>query len=144
MEAILFIGIQASGKSSFYKENFSDSHIRINLDMLKTRQREKILIKACIEAKQQFVIDNTNPGVKDRQYYFDLLKHSDFTIKGYYFSSKIKDSLLRNKNRSNCIPETGILSCYNRLELPQFSEGFEELYYVELYKSGFSVTIFED
>ena len=35
--------------------------------MLKTRHRESILIAACIEAKQPFVIDNTNPTPKERE-----------------------------------------------------------------------------
>lgn len=61
MEAILFIGIQASGKTTFYKERFFKTHIRVNLDMLKTRHRESLLLKACIEMKQPFVVDNTNP-----------------------------------------------------------------------------------
>ena len=36
MEAILFIGIPGSGKSSFYKEQFYGIHLRINRDMIKT------------------------------------------------------------------------------------------------------------
>ena len=56
MNMILFIGIQATGKSEFYKRNFYKTHIRINLDMLKTRHRERILIGACLTAKQPFVI----------------------------------------------------------------------------------------
>ena len=39
MEIIILMGIQASGKSTFYRQKFADSHIRINLDMLKTRHR---------------------------------------------------------------------------------------------------------
>jgi len=42
MELIIFIGIQATGKSEFYKRRFYNTHIRINLDMLKTRNKEKI------------------------------------------------------------------------------------------------------
>lgn len=30
MEAVLLIGVQATGKSSFYKERFFNTHIRIN------------------------------------------------------------------------------------------------------------------
>lgn len=33
MEAVLFIGMQASGKSTFYRERFFSSHVRINLDI---------------------------------------------------------------------------------------------------------------
>ncbi len=60
MESILFIGIQATGKSTFFREQFFATHVRINLDMLKTHNRERILLAACLEAKQPFVIDNTN------------------------------------------------------------------------------------
>jgi hypothetical protein len=58
MEAIIFIGIQGLGKSSFYRERFFNTHIRINLDMLKTRRREQLLLQACLNAKQPFVVDN--------------------------------------------------------------------------------------
>jgi tRNA uridine 5-carbamoylmethylation protein Kti12 len=38
---VLFSGIPGSGKSTFYKEIFYDTHVRVNLDMLKTRNREE-------------------------------------------------------------------------------------------------------
>jgi predicted kinase len=50
MEAILFTGIPASGKSTFYKERFFATHVRINLDMLKTRKREILILQACLAA----------------------------------------------------------------------------------------------
>ncbi len=31
MEMVLFSGIQAAGKSTFFKERFVDTHLRINL-----------------------------------------------------------------------------------------------------------------
>ena len=37
MQLIIFVGLQSSGKSTFYLDKFIDSHIRLNLDMLKTR-----------------------------------------------------------------------------------------------------------
>ena len=55
MEAVIFIGIQATGKSTFYKERFSDTHARINLDMLKTRHREDTLLDACIHTRMSVV-----------------------------------------------------------------------------------------
>lgn len=61
MDAVIFIGIQATGKSSFYAERFLSTHLRLNMDMLKTRHRESILLKAYIESKSSFVVDNTNP-----------------------------------------------------------------------------------
>ena len=43
MEAIIFVGLPGSGKSSFYKERFFNSHVRISLDLLKTRQYHRAL-----------------------------------------------------------------------------------------------------
>ena len=48
---VLFIGLQASGKSSFYRERFFGTHVRVNLDMLKTRNRESLLVTACLQGK---------------------------------------------------------------------------------------------
>jgi len=134
MQAILFTGIQATGKSTFYKHYFVDTHIRINLDMLKTRLREHILVNACIEAKQPFVVDNTNPSVENRQKYITLAKKAGFKIIGYYFQSKLKEALKRNSTRTGkaCIPEQGIKSAYGKLQIPTFSEGFDMLYYVTI------------
>src|SRR5258706_16454064 len=99
MEAIIFVGLQASGKSTFYKERFFDTHVRINLDMLRTRHRERRLLQACIETKQQFVVDNTNPTQAERAGYIVPAKGAGFSIIGYYIQSKISDCILRNNDR---------------------------------------------
>ncbi len=141
MNGLIFIGIQASGKSSFYKENFSDTHMRINLDMLRTRNREKILFNACLQAKQPLVIDNTNPQIEDRKGYIESLKNNRFTVKGYYFESDISDCLKRNRQRDlpKAIPDVGVKATYKRLEQPSFDEGFDELYFVKMKNGEFVV-----
>jgi predicted kinase len=146
MEALIFIGIQATGKSTFYKERFLKSHIRVNLDMLKTRHRENLLLDACIEMKQPFVVDNTNPTKGDRQRYINLAKENKFKIIGYYFSSEISQCLERNKKRPDAeqIPERGIKGTHSKLELPDYAEGFDDLYYVKTNQNGgFQVSAWE-
>lgn len=137
-EAIIFIGIPASGKSSFYYERFFRTHMRINLDMLRTRNRESKLLQYCIDTELSFVVDNTNPLKSDRHRYFKELRGRHFKIIGYYFQSKIEESLLRNQNRKELeqIPEGGLRSIYAKLELPDISEGFDELYYVSIDVTG--------
>jgi predicted kinase len=132
MEAILFIGIQAVGKSTFYKERFFATHVRINLDMLKTRHREQLLLQACIAAKQPFVVDNTNIFKRDRARYIEAARPAGFRIVGYYFQSRLQDALQRNRQRTGTaqIPEKGVVAKYQRLEIPHYSEGFDKLYYV--------------
>jgi predicted kinase len=146
MEAILFIGLQASGKSTFYQQQFFNSHIRINLDMLNTRNREQRLLDFCLTTQQPFVVDNTNPTREERQRYIVAAKRARFRTIGYYFQSKIEDCKLRNQRRTGreCIPLTGMLGTYAKMELPAKSEGFEELYYVCITENGFSIEEWSD
>ena len=138
MQAVILIGVQASGKSTFYRERFFNTHIRISLDMLKTRHREKVLLDACFLAKQSFVVDNTNPTVEDRKRYIVPAKEAKFEVVGYYFDSKINASLERNQFRSGeqHIPDIGIRSTYYKLQIPTLVEGFDELYYVKIGSQG--------
>lgn len=47
--AIIFIDIQASGKSTFYHERFEE-YVHINWDTLHTRNKENILLQECVES----------------------------------------------------------------------------------------------
>ena len=132
MEAVIFIGVQASGKSTFCKQRFYDTHLRINLDMLRTKHRENLLLSACLEAKQNFVIDKTNPTAEARSKYIQLAKLHKFKVIGYYFQSKLEDALQRNAGRDGKakIDERGVRGVFSKLELPTFAEGFDKLFYV--------------
>ena len=141
MEAVLFIGMQASGKSTFYRERFFSSHVRINLDMLRTRHREKRLLEVCLDTKQPFIVDNTNPTKLDRQAYISSAKEAGFRIVGYYFQSSIEDCKRRNEQRTGeqQVPLLGLLGTYSRLEIPCIDEGFDQLFYVRIADDGFVV-----
>lgn len=138
MEAVIFIGVQASGKSTFYKERFFNTHVRISLDLLKTRHREKLFVDACLQSRLNFVIDNTNPTIDDRQRYILPAKEAHFEVIGYYFDSKISASLQRNQFRAGKqkIPEVGIRNTYYKLQIPTLKEGFDKLYHVKLDQQG--------
>ncbi len=134
MEAVLFIGLQASGKSTFYQQRFFHTHVRISLDMLKTRNRETQLIQVCIQTRQPFVIDNTNPTQEERRKYIEAAKTAGFHVVGYYFKSQVEECKRRNENRpdSQQVPLVGVLGTYKRLEVPKLDEGFDELHYVRI------------
>ncbi len=138
MQAIIFIGIQATGKTTFYKDRFLNSHVRISLDLLKTRHRESEFLKTCLETGQQFVVDNTNPTIEDRKRYIDLIREKGYEIVGYYFESKIQSAIVRNEKRTGKqrIPAKGLLSAYRRLQMPSYKEGFDRLYYVSVEENG--------
>ena len=134
MEAVIFIGLQGAGKSTFYRERFSATHLRINLDMLRTRNRERRFLQLCIETQQRFVVDNTNPTRAERQGYIEAAKQARFRVIGYYFQSKVEDCQRRNAQRplEQQVPLRGILGAAGRLQLPNKDEGFDELYYVRI------------
>lgn len=131
---VLFVGIQGSGKSSFYKERFYATHVRINRDMLKTAHRERAFIDTCLATQQRLVIDNTNPTRAERARYIQLARNAGFRAVGYYFRTNVRDAIGRNARRIGKarIPVPGILWTYKRLEVPALSEGFNELFCVTL------------
>lgn len=134
LEAVIFCGIQATGKTTFYQQNFMNSHVRISMDLLRTRNRENQFLHLCIDTQQRFVVDNNNPRQADRKKYIDLVKSARYTIIGYYFQSKISSALVRNDQRqaTEKIPELGIRGTMNKLEIPSLDEGFDELFYVKI------------
>ncbi len=138
MEAVIFTGIQATGKSTFFKERFADTHIRINLDMLRTRNREYMLLEACLKMKQPFVVDNTNQTAEDRSRYIPMAKAAGFQITCYYFDSKLEDALRRNseREREKPIPGYVLRAAHERLEPPSRREGFDMIYSVRIKKAG--------
>ena len=73
---ILFTGLQASGKTTFYREQFPTLP-HVNLDTLHTRNREKMLLEDCFGSGAAFVVDNTNPTRKDRERYIGPAKETD-------------------------------------------------------------------
>ena len=137
MEAVIFCGIQGSGKSTFYRERFFHTHVRISLDLLKTRHRE-LLLRMCLEAQQPFVVDNTNPTAEDRRRYVEPASAARFRVVGYYFESRPRDAIARNAARSGRrrIPVPGVLGTYKRLEAPRFEEGFDALHRVRVTPGG--------
>ena len=138
MEAVIFVGLQASGKSSFYRERFFRTHLRINLDMLKTRHRENRFLEVCLETSLPFVIDNTNPTITDREPYIAAAKAKGYRIACYYFQSRIEDCKRRNALRpeGERVPLPGILGTSSRLQIPSRSEGFDEIRYVRITEAG--------
>jgi predicted kinase len=135
---VVFIGIQASGKTTFYLHNFFETHVRISMDMLRTRERERMLLAACLAARQPFVVDNTNVLASERALYIPAAKHAGFRVTGYVFETPLRAALARNAKRADKkpIPVPGVIGKHKRLEPPTLAEGFDEFFTVELTPAG--------
>jgi predicted kinase len=138
MELVIFIGAQGAGKSTFYRQRFADTHLRINLDMLKTRHRERRLVETCFAIGQRFVVDNTNPTAKHRNRYIQAARDAGFTVVGYRFDTAFQSLIERNAAREEAmrVPEGAIKATLKRLEEPSLEEGFDSLFRVTALDNG--------
>ena len=137
MEAVLLIGVQGSGKSTFYVSRFFETHLRVSLDMLRTRRREQLVISACLAARQPFVVDNTNTLAAQRAGYIERARAAGFRVVGFHLATELKESIRRNKARAGkVIPVAALVGTFKRFELPAWSEGFDELYRVSVDAEG--------
>lgn len=132
-EMIIFIGIQASGKTTFYHEQLAQ-YAHISLDILHTRNKERIALEECFALGKSMVIDNTNPTAADREGYISKAKENGYYITGYFFRSCIGDCMERNEKREGKakVPRTAIAATSNKLEMPCYAEGFDKLYFVHI------------
>ncbi|WP_348533735.1 AAA family ATPase [Hymenobacter nitidus] len=102
------------------------------MDLLRTRNRERRMLDLCLETQMRCVIDNTNPSRAERAVYIEPALQAGFRVTGYYFHATAAEALVRNEQRTaeRQVPPVGIRATRNRLELPQYSEGFDELFFV--------------
>jgi len=145
-ELVILMGVQASGKSTFYHEKFAKTHLRINLDMIWTRPREKKLFESCMQVRQSAVIDNTNLFKSDRQRYIPIAKEHGMRVIGYYFQPYLDICINRNEKRDEIskIPKGALISAYNKIEPPVCDEGFDELYLVDNCNEDFITEIYRE
>lgn len=134
MQAIIFIGIQGSGKSTVYKEHFFETHLRISMDLLNTRNKEQKLMEYARSVQQKVVIDNTNPTKNERKRYIDWFKEKKYEVVAYFFEPDLERSLAWNSQRigKQKVAKIGVKSVLKNLEHPSKSEGFDRLCIVTL------------
>jgi len=132
MEAVIFVGIQASGKTTFYRRHFADSHVHISLDVQRTHPREEKQFATCLQEERSLVIDNTNPLPSDRARYISRAREAGFRVVAYFFSTNLKDAIRRNNLRTGKlrIPVPAIAATHRKLQAPTLDEGFDSIYSV--------------
>lgn len=137
MELLIFIGLQASGKSTFFQKNFATTHKLVSKDLMPNHKnrtkRQAQLITQALASGHSLVVDNTNPTREERAILISLGKQYHAQIVGYYFQSYVSDCLARNQQRQGKakVPDVGIYATSRKLERPMLQEGFDKLFYVK-------------
>ena len=138
MEAVIFVGIQGAGKTTFYVERFLHTHVRVSLDLLRIRHREHVFLDTCLATRQPFVVDNTNPTAADRARYLGPARDAGFRVVGYFFETTAAEAARRNAGRPerHRVPARAIYGTHKRLQPPVMAEGFDALFRVTIDPDG--------
>ena len=138
MELIIFIGLQASGKSTYYQVRFAATHAYVSKDRLRNNsrpeRRQAQLITEALQEGRSVVVDNTNATAANRAPLIALGRAHGAEIVGYYFESRVSASLERNRQRAGRarVPDVAIYTTARRLQRPSYAEGFDRLYQVRI------------
>ncbi len=138
LELVIFVGLQASGKSTFYYARFKASHELVSKDLFRNNKnpnrRQQQLIEAALEQGSSVVVDNTNPTVEDRRPLIELGHEHEARVVGYYFDASVRACLRRNAGREGKarVPDVAIFATAKKLVPPSYSESFAALFRVRV------------
>ncbi len=128
-EAIIFVGLQGSGKTTYFGKHFAETHAHISRDIQKTVERTAAFVRECVRSGRSFVVDDTNVTRDARAPYIRQAKAAGFTVRCYFFDTPVRTAIGRNNHRKDKkpIPVPAILRTTKRLEPPSIEEGFDEI-----------------
>ena len=145
MELIVLVGLQASGKSTFFYVRFAETHQHVSKDLFPNNRhknrRQEHLIRIALSAGRSAVVDNTSPTPEERRPLVRLGHEYGAKVLCYYFEASVSECLRRNKMREGKarVPDVAIYATAKKLVAPSIEEGFDGLLCVRLNDSAFEV-----
>ncbi len=136
MELVILVGLQASGKSTFFRERFAATHEHVSKDLFRNNKnrnrRQAQLIEAALKEDSPVVVDNTSPTLEDRRALIELGRELGAKIVGYFFEPDVRRCIERNRLRPGRerVPDVAIYATARKLVPPSYSEGFDRLFHV--------------
>jgi len=136
-QLVIFAGLPASGKSTYYRELFADTHVHVSKDLMpKARRSDANLlseIDVALSSGKSVVVDNTNPSIVVRAPLIALGRRHGARIIACYFDTEVKTVLARNRLREGAarVPNVAIFATRKKLVPPAMEEGFDEVVVVK-------------
>ena len=142
VECVLFIGLPASGKTTFYSQRFAATHKHISKDLMPASARKGVRqtqeLRAALAAGLPVVVDNTSATVADRAEVIAVAREFGARTVGYYFTATPREAVGRNRGREGKarVPDVAIFATAKRMVPPARDEGFDELFRVAIGEDG--------
>lgn len=142
MELVIFVGLQAAGKSTFFARRFAGTHVLVSKDAMPNNRRpgrrQLQLVREALTDGRSVVVDNTNPALADRDELIALGHELGARVVAYMFASTAGESLRRNQLRTGRarVPDVAIFATRKRLVAPTYAEGFDAIYRARIANDG--------
>ncbi|HEX7192636.1 MAG TPA: ATP-binding protein [Thermoanaerobaculia bacterium] len=133
LELIIFVGLQGSGKTTWYREHFGATHVHVSKDLMPNARnrdrRQQQQIEEALAGGRSVVVDNTNPSLESRAPLIALGHRHRARVIAIYFEAHVPTSLSRNRTREGKarVPEVAIFRTKKQLVPPSLEEGFDEV-----------------
>ena len=161
IELVVLVGIQASGKTTYYSQAMQDRYVHVSLDNwrgkgnVRAKEYQAILTAlgrsaASGGAIRGVVVDNTSVTAATRRRYFDIAE--EFALSAgcpvrmiaYHFDADLESCLERNRQRPKdapagvpyFVPPEVIAGYQQRLQPPTPAEGFDKVFRVRIAADG--------
>lgn len=142
LEVAVLVGLQAAGKTTFYRQSLAGTHALVSRDLFRNHrrpsERQRTLVEAELRAGRSVAVDNTNPTPADRAAILAVARAFGARSACYYFPADVRACIARNAQREGRerVPLPGIYATRKRLVPPALAEGFDRLYEVEACGEG--------
>ncbi|GHH27869.1 ATP-binding protein [Streptomyces rubradiris] len=143
----VLVGLQASGKSTFYARCLSGRYELVGKDLFPRGARNKQarqmrLVTEHLAAGRPVAVDNTNPSPREWAPLVAAARAHGATVTAYWFPPDVPGSLRRNAAREGRgrVPDVGVLATLERLRRPSVADGFDAVHEVRFDgRGGFEI-----
>ena len=144
-EVAILVGLQGSGKTSFYRQHLAATHDHVSKDLMpnvrRRDTRQMALVEASLAAGRSVAVDNTNPTRADRAPLVAAARAHGARVVAYVMLTPVRDSLARNRTREGRarVPDVALFVTAKRMQIPTVDEGFDAVYHVAAEAGEFKV-----